>query len=146
MNMIRLLAYGVVLGLSVSGCGNGGADQSVLGDEAEQAELSALNDSTVGFDSLASTQNIDASFASTDGASIRPPDAVAEPITTVETRLAEPAIPEAGQNIAVEPIKPEDEAIVRDALYTLGEDRCTAEAESKVECPAKPEPGDQIKF
>ncbi|QIB49964.1 hypothetical protein [Pseudomonas sp. OIL-1] len=155
MKIIRLLAYGVVLGLSVSGCGKSGADKSVLGYEAKQAELGEhVTDSSAEFDSLAATQNIDVSFASgpcttegcTDAAAAKVPAVIAEPIPTVDTRPAEPVVPEADQKLALEPVNPEEEAIVRDALYTLGDERCAADGESGPECPAKPEPGDQLKF
>lgn len=146
MNIFRLLACGVVLGLSISGCGRDSADKSALapGNSAE-------------FHSLAATSNIDDDLASpecfntaSDGSSCAPvaraPSNVAEPITTVETRVSEPGLPEADQDLLTEPVSPEDEAIVQDALYTLGEQRCTSDSESGVECPAKPEPAGQLQF
>ena len=158
MNIFRLLACGIVLGLAMSGCGRDSADKSVSGHEAEQAELSALAPgNSAEFHSLATTSNIDSSFASaecvntrSEGSSCasiaRAPSNIAEPITTVETRVSESGIPEAAQDLLTEPVSPEDEAIVRDALYTLGEERCTSDSESGVECSAQPEPTEQLQF
>lgn len=158
MNSYRLLVCGVILGLSISGCGRDDADKSALGHETEQAELSALaTGHSAEFHSLAATANIDDSFASTEcantalgGSSCAPvsqaPTNVAEPITTVETRLIEPRLPEGDQNILTEPVNPEDEAIIRDALFTLGEERCVPDSESGVECPAEAEPSGQVQF
>ncbi|WP_150305294.1 hypothetical protein [Pseudomonas saliphila] len=159
MTSYRLLAYGVVLGLSISGCGRNEADKSALEYETEQAELSVLAPvNPPEFHSLAATANIDDNFASTiecanpalGGPSCAPvsqaPTNVAEPITTVETRLVEPGSTDLEQNILTEPVNPDDEAIVRDALFTLGEERCESDSESEVECPPESQPSGQVQF
>lgn len=158
MNSYRLLACGIVLGLSITGCGRDGADKNVSGQEAAPAEQSVLAPgSSAEFHSLAATANIDNSFASAECANPQAgspacapvPQAatnVAEPMTTVETRLSEPGPSDDEQNILTEPVSPEDEAIIRDALFTLGEERCVPDSESGVECPAEPQPSGQVQF
>lgn len=159
MNSYRLLACGVVLGLSISGCGKESADKNVIGQEAAPAEQSVLAPgNSAEFHSLAATANIDDSFASAEcanpvagGSACAPvPQSstnVAEPMTTVETRLAEPSPPsDVEQNVLTEPVNPEDEAIIRDALFTLGKEPCVPDSESGVECPTEPQPSGQVQF
>lgn len=159
MNSYRLLACGVVLGLAIAGCGTENADKNVMGQETAPAEQSVLAPgNSAEFHSLAATANIDNSFASADCANTGAgsstcapvPQAsanIAEPMTTVETRLADPIPSDTEQNILTEPVSPEDEAIIRDALFTLGEERCVPDSASGVECPAdEPQPNGQVQF
>ena len=147
MNIFRLLCLGVACGFAVSGCSESGADTAVLGHAPSQVALVPQ------FDSLAATANIDSGFASAQCPSASPectaaPQATAqvEPLSRLETRMAEPVAPTVEQNILTESVNAEEDAIVRDALYTLDAERCEPDPESGIDCSAAPEPSDQVKF